>query len=85
MDMELTYHEITKQLALTHSALLCEALEAVEVMKKRSAALQQEEIATMAQMEEHLGETMEVAKWTNEQRMRVVFAIFDAFFKIIVL
>jgi hypothetical protein len=31
-------------------------------MKKRSAALQQEEIATMAQMEEHLGETMEVAK-----------------------
>lgn len=31
-----------------------EALEAVEVMKKRSAALQQEEIATMAQMEEHI-------------------------------
>lgn len=31
-----------------------EALEAVEVMKKRSAALQHEERATMAQMEEHI-------------------------------
>lgn len=33
-----------------------QALEAVEAMKKRSAALQQEEIATMAQMEEQLTE-----------------------------
>lgn len=51
-----------QQLLLALEALVSwdhsQALEAVEALKKRTAALQEEELATVAQMEEPLGESM---------------------------